>query len=140
MALFANEKKLKTEEQQLAGTVTLIGNGTQIIGDLMCIADIRLDGTIKGNTESKSKLVIGATGALHGNAVAQSADISGIIEGNLIIAETLFLKATAKINGDITTNKLIIENGAIFNGRCVMGNVVNTRTVKNGSLTEEAFA
>ena len=50
------------------------------------------------------------------------------IDGNIEIGELLTLKKTAVINGDIVTNKLVIELGAFFNGKCVMG--AATRNLK----------
>ncbi len=114
-----NNKNTKNENNQGAA-LNMIGTGTIIKGDLSSEGDLRVDGKIEGNTASKSKIALGAIGEIIGNVAARSADISGKIDGDVEIAETLFLRATAKINGNIKTSKLVIESGASFNGNCYM--------------------
>jgi cytoskeletal protein CcmA (bactofilin family) len=63
---------------------------------------------------------MGASAVIHGNTTARSADISGQINGDLHVSETLFLRSSARINGNITTAKLVVESGAEFNGTCKM--------------------
>lgn len=107
-----------------SSSINLIGAGTGIEGEVTANGDIRVDGTITGGVNSKAKVVIGNTGFVEGNVVCQNADISGTVKGNLSIVETLFLKSTAKINGDIYTSKLVVEPGASFTGNCNMGPLV----------------
>lgn len=107
-----------------ASSINLIGAGTGIEGEVSANGDIRVDGTITGGVNSKAKVVIGNTGLVEGNVVCQNADISGTVKGNITITETLFLKSTAKINGDIYTAKLVVEPGASFTGNCNMGPIV----------------
>ena len=126
MAMFNNSKKEASKNDEIvSGSINMIGVGTAIDGDISCKGDIRVDGTIKGNIYSKAKVVIGLTGSLEGVITCQNADISGILIGNISVAETLFLKSNCKVNGDIMTNKLIIEGGAQFTGNCNMGVVTD---------------
>ena len=120
---------LKTEtmgknNEMPAQTINLIGAGTSIEGEIKSNGDVRIDGTITGSVASKAKVVLGNTGNVEGDVHCQSADISGTIKGKLIVSEMLFLKSTAKITGDITTSKLVVEAGASFTGSCNMGPVV----------------
>ena len=52
-----------------------------------------------------------------GNITAQNANIEGEVKGKIEISELLVLKAAAIINGDIVTGKLVVEPGAVFNGK-----------------------
>jgi cytoskeletal protein CcmA (bactofilin family) len=63
---------------------------------------------------------MGASSEIKGNVKARSADISGRIDGDIEINETLFLRSSARVFGNITTAKLVIESGAEFNGTCHM--------------------
>lgn len=105
-------------------SVNLIGAGTVIEGDIKSNGDIRIDGNINGSLVTKGKLVIGSTGNIEGEVTCQNADISGVIKGKLTVHELLSLKSSAKITGDIITNKLSIEPGANFSGSCSMGAVI----------------
>ena len=122
MAIFGkNEKDSDIDNSIISGSINMIGVGTTIDGDISCKGDIRVDGIIKGNIYSKAKVVIGLTGSLEGVITCVNADISGTLIGNISVSETLFLKSNGKVNGDIMTNKLIIEGGAQFTGNCNMG-------------------
>lgn len=102
------------------GVINLIGSGTTITGDIISGGDIRIDGNMNGNLTTKGKVVIGETGILKGEMNCRNSDIHGRVEGKLVISELLTLKSTAKIRGDIHTNKLAIEPDAMFTGSCNM--------------------
>jgi cytoskeletal protein CcmA (bactofilin family) len=108
--------------EQESPSINLIGAGTVIKGDIKSNGDIRIDGTLVGSVNSKGKLVVGATGNIEGEIVCQNADFSGIINASVTVSELLSMKATAKLNGDVVTNKLAIEPGALFSGSCSMNN------------------
>ena len=101
-------------------TINLISNGTDITGDVKSNGDIRIDGSLKGNLNTKGKVVIGPTGKVNGEVICKNSEVSGIIEGKITVGQLLSLKASSKILGDIATSKLSIEPGAIFSGTCKM--------------------
>jgi cytoskeletal protein CcmA (bactofilin family) len=101
-------------------SINLIGVGTIITGNIESNGDIRIDGTLKGNLNTKGKIVIGSTGIVVGEIICKNSDISGKVEGKLVVSELLSLKSTAKIFGDVITDKLAIEPGAVFTGTCNM--------------------
>lgn len=110
-------------------SVNIIGNGTDIKGNIKSNGDLRIDGFITGNINASGKVVVGSTGRVEGEISCQNADISGDVRANIKVTELLSLKANAVVSGDIFTNKLAIEPGAVFTGACKMGN--------NGSLNEK---
>jgi len=109
------------EQSVLQNTISRICQGTEIIGDVITSGDIRIDGLLKGNISTQGRIVIGATGKILGEITCRNIDIWGSFEGKLSVAETLLLKESGVITGDIITNKLIVEPCAIFNGSCTMG-------------------
>ncbi len=109
-----------------------IVEGTIIEGEIRSESSIRIDGKVLGATSTKGKLVVGANGMIDGEVVCQNADIEGLVNGKITCTELLTLKATAKINGDIATQKLAIEPGAVFNGQCNMGGLI--KELKQPSL------
>ncbi|MCD8287295.1 MAG: polymer-forming cytoskeletal protein [Porphyromonadaceae bacterium] len=98
---------------------------TSIVGNIHAGSDIRIDGSLQGNIECSGKIVIGEQAHIQGNIRAVNAEINGKINGNLTIQEVLTLKATSNIEGDITTQTLVIEPKAIFNGSCKMKDLKN---------------
>ncbi len=97
------------------------GNGTIIAGDVSTEGDVRIDGKINGNVQSKSKVVVGSTGVIEGNVLCQNAYIDGRVSGSIEVSELLILSKTALVTGDIKIKKLVVEEGARFNGKCTMG-------------------
>jgi cytoskeletal protein CcmA (bactofilin family) len=131
------KKNKENTEQSTPGLLNIIGSGTSVTGDLISEGDIRIDGNIKGNIQAKSRLVIGEACSVEGNIQARHATIAGRLKGNIIVAETLLLKASARIDGDITTEKIIIESGAQFNGLCSMS-VAKSDHVKQATHVKSA--
>ena len=112
------EKKVASEE---VSNSNIIGKGTILTGDLETFGNLRIEGKLKGNIKSKSKIAFGQSSEVDGSVLAQNAEIAGHVTGKVEIAETLVLKTSAVIDGDIITNKLLVESGAVFNGSCKMG-------------------
>jgi cytoskeletal protein CcmA (bactofilin family) len=118
-----NSKEQKRGEEP-ANSSNTIGKGTFLEGNVETYGNIRIEGKVVGNIKSKSKVAVGPQSHVQGNILAQNADIEGEVKGKLEITDLLVLKATAIINGDIVTGKMVVEPGAVFNGTCKMGAVV----------------
>lgn len=125
---------VKDDNMNEGFAANIIQNGTVLSGDIQSSGNIRIDGKLEGTLTTKEKLVVGKTGELIGEVRCKNASIEGTIEGKVDVEELLFLKSTAVILGDIVTKKIVVEEGAKFNGSCVMGSkahVANTLN-KNG--------
>ncbi len=112
-----------------------ISVGTSIVGDINSEFDIRIDGKLTGNIETKGKLVLGPSGNIDGNVTCNNSVIEGKIEGKITVSELLTLKNTSLVSGDIIANKLSIEPGAKFTGNCDMSG--NGKQVSYGGKKEE---
>ena len=121
--MFTNNKESMKKTENTA-VVNMIGTGTTINGDIQSKGDIRVDGTLKGSVTTEGKVVLGRDGVIEGDVVCKNADVSGILKAKITVSQLLSLKTSAKLNGDITTNKLSIEPGAEFTGSCSMGAVI----------------
>ena len=98
-----------------------IAKGSEIEGKIVSEGDIRIDGVLRGSLICKAKVVIGPTGSIDGDVTCVTALISGKLNGTLQVKELLDLRATANVTGDVQTEKLVIEAGALFNVTCKMG-------------------
>ena len=105
--------------------INLISLGTDITGDIKSSGDIRIDGSLTGNLNTKGKVVIGTTGKVKGEVNCKNSEVAGLIEGKITVGQLLNLKASSKIHGDIATSKLSIEPGAVFSGNCKMSDTDN---------------
>ena len=109
-------------------TINLISNGTEITGDVKSNGDIRIDGLLTGNLNTKGKVVIGPTGKVKGEVICRNSEVSGAVEGKISVGQLLTLKTSSKIVGDIITYKLSIEPGAKFTGNCKMSESEDNET------------
>lgn len=119
-----NTEQMAKTNEVITQEVNRIITGTTIDGEIKTDGGIRIDGVIVGTVSSKGKLVVGPTGKVEGEVNCQNADIFGTLKGKITVSGLLHLKSTAKITGDILTNKLAIDPGAIFTGSCSMGTVI----------------
>lgn len=95
--------------------------GTTITGDIKTEGNIRVDGMMEGSIVAKGKVVIGETGKVSGNIFCADATVEGKIDGNVEISKLLIIKSKATIIGNIQTEKIVVEEGAVFNGKISMG-------------------
>jgi cytoskeletal protein CcmA (bactofilin family) len=121
--MLSSSKETKRAEE-ISNSSNTIGKGTFLEGNVEAYGNIRIEGKVTGNIKSKQKVALGHQSHVQGNILAQNADIEGEVKGKLEISELLVLKATAVINGDIITGKMVVEPGAVFNGTCKMGAVI----------------
>ena len=117
--MFSN-KNQKIPEEELSTSNNIIGKGTTLVGNIESFGNIRIEGRIIGGVKTKSKIVLGQSSYVEGNILTQNAEIAGEVKGKIEISELLILKPSAVVIGDIKTNKIILESGAVFNGSCKM--------------------
>jgi len=98
----------------------VIAKNTVIIGDIKSDGDFRIDGTLEGSLKTDGRVIIGSDGFIKGKVEATNADIEGKFSGELLVSNTLTIKATADISGEVIIGKLSIEPGASFNATCAM--------------------
>jgi cytoskeletal protein CcmA (bactofilin family) len=122
-----NSSRAMTESETLArdikeGTLSgFVGGGTVVTGEANFKAMMRVDGHLSGRVSSSSgTLIVGANGKVDANIEVAVAVIHGTINGDIIATQRLELGRAAKVNGNIQTPSLIIEQGAVFEGSCKM--------------------
>lgn len=98
---------------------TIIGPGTEMEGNLGTHESIRIDGKIKGELHAHT-VVIGEFGVVLGDITAACITVAGKVKGNVSGSESLELLPKGQILGDIRTAKLMISDGASFEGNCQM--------------------
>ena len=118
-------------------SVDVIEASTKIVGDIVSKADFRIDGTVEGNITTTGKVVIGKSGKISGKLNCSNADVSGSISGHIQISETLSLMSESYIQGDITTAKLSVEEGAQVDATIVMKTGKQLKAVESESANDK---
>src|SRR5438270_5049631 len=116
-----------TESESLArdikeGTLTgFVGNGTTLTGEATFKGMLRVDGALSGRVSSEDgTLIVSTNGRVEANVEVAVAQIFGTVQGDIIASKRIEMGRVAKVTGNIKTPALVIENGAIFEGSCLM--------------------
>jgi cytoskeletal protein CcmA (bactofilin family) len=107
--------------------VTIISGGVKLEGNLQSEGNVRIDGSVVGNVIVKGNLTLGENCNIHGEIKANNIIMGGKVEGKVTSMETLRLEAKSILKGDLITKKLIVEEGAVFEGHSSM----NSREVSS---------
>ncbi|MBI4652028.1 polymer-forming cytoskeletal protein [Candidatus Desantisbacteria bacterium] len=106
---------------------TLLGTGTRFHGEMVGEGNIRIDGRFKGKITSKGSLYIGKTGEIEADIEIGSVVIGGKVKGSVAAKSKAELISPAKFLGNISTPRISIVDGVIFEGSCVMNTRKNPR-------------
>ena len=97
-------------------TKSVLAQDVEINGSLTFKGELSFDGTIKGGHITGSVLDVGEHATVEGNITANEVTIAGTVKGNAMVAHRCHLRASARLNGDLNTSRLIMEEGATFIG------------------------
>jgi len=106
------------KEGRLSG---FVGHGTVLTGETQFQMMLRVDGHLTGTvTSDGGTLIVGTNGQVDANVSVGIATVNGIVNGDVIATEKIQLGRTARVTGNIATPRLVIEEGAVFEGGCNM--------------------
>ncbi len=129
--MFSSDKKTGKMATETISQQNTIAKGTTITGDIISDGDFRIEGSIQGNIKTPGKVVVGKTGIINGTLKSANADIEGKFSGKLLLSDTLSLKSSAHVEGEVIVGKLAVEPGATFNATCSMKGAL--KELNNGS-------
>ncbi len=102
------------------GELNFIGEGTVLEGKIETKGSLRIDGKVKGAIRTADTLTIGMSGRVEGEIFARNAVVGGRIEGNISVEDKLVLEAKSVLIGNLKAKKLVIDEGAVFQGKSDM--------------------
>ncbi len=108
----------KSEGAALNG---FLDRGSHLAGDLKFEEGFRIDGKFEGKITSGSELVIGENADVDAEIHVGRLSVNGSLRGNVVATERIELNPKARVMADLTTPALSIEEGALFQGSCKMG-------------------
>jgi cytoskeletal protein CcmA (bactofilin family) len=100
--------------------LSILGDGVEMSGDLSFSHGLRVDGLVKGKIRSESTLVIGPTGKVEAEATIRKISINGEFRGIIRASDRIEIRKEGRVYGDLYTPCLIIDAGALFEGKCNM--------------------
>ena len=102
---------------------TIIGKGTRIKGNLNVQNSLRIDGAVVGDVHSTDTVIVGKDGEVQGQVKGKNVLLAGKVHGNIVASDRIYLESKAIIQGDIRAARLVVDEGALFDGKCNMGEV-----------------
>ena len=115
---FLREKEKPSAEEQAPNTV--IGVGSSLRGTLMVEGTLRVEGEFDGDLLNCDRLEVGPHGCVRVDVHVRDAYIEGQMQGSLQAEGRVVLMTGARMHGDMTCRRVVIEDGVHFTGRCIM--------------------
>ena len=106
--------ELLAEQETLVNS--LVGDNTSFKGDIVLSGLLRIDGDFSGTIRTGGKVLIGKQGRVESTIVARSVVIGGVVKGNVMASEKIVILSTGMLIGNVTTPRLIVEEGVIMHG------------------------
>ena len=99
---------------------TMVGADAVIQGNVTCQGGVAVYGRVFGDVISEGHVRIAKGGEVHGNVQANDAQIGGSVDGNIRVENRVVLGAECSLKGDLAYRSLVIEEGAEFQGHCIL--------------------
>jgi cytoskeletal protein CcmA (bactofilin family) len=98
------------------GLTAFIDQGSEFEGKLSFRDTVRIDGRFRGEIASENTLIVGESGVIEASIRSKTISISGAVDGDVIASQKVVLHKTARVNGNVETPSLVMEDGAVLNG------------------------
>jgi cytoskeletal protein CcmA (bactofilin family) len=137
------EPKVKVERVPTASEPRLVGHlhkGSRITGQLAFEGSVRIDGSVEGEIRCLETLTIGEGAEVRARISSRVVIIRGKVEGNVTAKDKIELLAPGRLFGNVSTPRLIITEGVVFDGDCSMGAAKQGGVASSKSLNTEKVA
>jgi cytoskeletal protein CcmA (bactofilin family) len=108
---------IPTRISEPGGGAAAVGKSVIVKGQIFSREDLYVDGEVEGSIEvQEHRLTVGPNGKVHANVKAREIIVQGTVHGNIDAGDKIEIRKEAKLVGDITTSRVVIEDGAYFKG------------------------
>jgi cytoskeletal protein CcmA (bactofilin family) len=135
--------KIKVERVPTPSEPRLVGHlhkGSRITGQLAFEGSVRIDGSVEGEIRCLETLTIGEGAEVRARISSRVVIIRGKVEGNVTAKDKVELLAPGRLFGNVSTPRLIITEGVVFDGDCSMGAAKEAGVASSKSLNAEKVA
>jgi cytoskeletal protein CcmA (bactofilin family) len=106
--------------EQQSGEVTIIGQGAKLEGTVVSAGSLRIDGQIKGQVNADGDVMLAPTSQVEADIRAQNVSVAGRFKGSIVVKGRAEIARGGRVDGNITSKTLVVEDGAIFQGQSTM--------------------
>ena len=116
-----------------------IGKSISIKGDLTGNEDLEIEGKVEGKVDlPNNQLTVGANGSVSAEVSAKSVIVIGRVSGNIKGTERIEIQATGVVEGDVSTPRLVVAEGAVLNGSIQMTRGEDAASAKPSQTVQPA--
>jgi len=118
------------------GTLTaFLGKSTRITGTLVFEGPSRIEGHVEGEVSAKDMLTVGESAVVNARIDGSTIVVHGTVTGDVVAHTRLEIRAPGKVIGDVTTPTLVVNEGAMLEGRCSMRATATASTEETRATT-----
>lgn len=118
--MLKRENEITTPEPD-RGQTSILAQGCKFEGKVDVRGTFRVEGEFRGTIGTPENLVVGKTGVVHAECHVKNAVIGGQLFGNISADNKIELQSGSRLEGNIKTKRLVIDEGVVFEGNCSMG-------------------
>lgn len=112
-----DDNRVKVNTTQIT---TFVGVDTKVEGTIITKSSIRIDGVVVGGVCSEGSVIVSKSGQVQGNIIAENIVVAGVVDGNMQIKDKTNIEPTGEVYGDISTDKILIDEESVFQGKVNM--------------------
>ncbi|MGZ8593737.1 MAG: bactofilin family protein [Actinomycetota bacterium] len=124
--------------EQQGGEVTIVGQGAKLEGTVVSAGSLRIDGQIKGQVNADGDVMLSPQSAVEADIRAQNVSVAGRFKGSIVVKGRAEIARGGRVDGNITSKTLVVEEGALFQGQSIMDQQGQAATA--GQATQAAKA
>jgi cytoskeletal protein CcmA (bactofilin family) len=102
------------------GEVTIVGAGARLEGNVVSAGNLRIDGQVKGQINAEGDVALSPQSQVEADIRAQNVSVAGRFKGNIQVKAKAHLARGGRIDGNITSKTLVVEEGGVFHGQSIM--------------------
>ena len=102
------------------GEVTIVGAGARLEGNVVSAGNLRIDGQVKGQINADGDVALSPQSQVEADIRAQNVSVAGRFRGNVVVKGKAQIARGGRVDGNITSKTLVIEEGAVFHGQSIM--------------------
>ena len=113
--------------------VTIVGAGARLEGNVVSAGSLRIDGQVKGQINAEGDVTLSPQSQVEADIRAQNVSVAGKFKGNVVVKGKAHLARGGRIDGNITSKTLVVEEGGIFHGQSIMDGTASSGAAPAGS-------
>ena len=114
-------KRRQAPQAALGKIENILGANTRFSGELVADGNIRIDGEYEGHIETAGNVIVGPDARVIASVHATAVQVWGAVEGDIVTRGRLEILPSGRVFGNLRVASLLIDEGGIFRGECVMG-------------------